>query len=202
MRERHSNSAEGDDSTDMADNVANTDRKQCANGLLRDDRLLTKTEPPDREDVEHTDKELCPRDEPGDWKPVEHLLVRNVVYNVECIPEEDVKAHSQGRGLLPDGRGSWGNGGGGRSTRCGSVRCGENDAVAARGIERTSDRAEMRATRLVEMTDRSGRAERGDDGGDKGEESHDVEDAFLLGWMDWGGGGGGEDGGWSRTREQ
>lgn len=93
VRERYSDSAEGDNGTDVAHNMANADREHGLEGFLRNDGLLPKTKSPDWEDVENTDKKLGPRNEPGDWEPVEDFLVGNVVHNVESIPEEDVQAH-------------------------------------------------------------------------------------------------------------
>lgn len=90
VRKRYSNSTEGDDSTDMADNMANADRENGLKGLLRYDGLLAQTESPDRKHVDGTHKKLGPGYEPWDWKPVENFLVGNVVHDIEGVPQEDV----------------------------------------------------------------------------------------------------------------
>lgn len=89
--------AEGDDGGDVAGDVGEADGEERLEGLGGDFGLLADAARPERQDVRGADDELDPRDEPGDGEPGEDALVRDVVDNVEGVPEGDVEADFERR---------------------------------------------------------------------------------------------------------
>lgn len=91
MCERHGDGTERDDGGDVANDMADGDGDESFKGGFRDGGWLAEFQKPEWNDVDDADEELEPRDEPGEREPVENLFVGDVVDDIECIPEGDVK---------------------------------------------------------------------------------------------------------------
>lgn len=91
VSKRHRHSSQGNHSGDVTDDMGDGNRKQCVDCITVQDWGFTEAQSPDGHNPQRSDSQLDPRHKPRDREPGKGLLVRNVINDVESVPEEDVE---------------------------------------------------------------------------------------------------------------